>query len=185
MNLRTCLFSTSLLLACAACADDDDDAGKELDGVWRTACFEKAVTELTYDSLALVGTYTTYADEGCTTPIARNLWTGLAVVGATRDGTTRIDLAFDSFRATALDAGTAAFFDQSKFCGFTGWVANVERDVLGATCPGFSIPVGGKSLDIYRITDRSLVFGLSSKVLVAPTEADRPTQLDLARVFTR
>jgi hypothetical protein len=183
-KLPTLLLSMSVTLACTACSDDESD-GSELDGVWRSSCFERAITELTYDSLTLVGTYTTYADDGCATPVARNIWTGKGVVGSTKNDATRIDLAFQSFRAIALDAGTAGFFNQSSFCGLTGWAANVERDVLGASCPGFSIPVNGKSLDIYRVTDRSLVFGRESKVLVAPTEADRPVQLDLTRVFTR
>jgi hypothetical protein len=61
----------------------------------------------------------------------------------------------------------------------------VEKDVLGKDCYGFSIPVGGKSLDIYRVDGSTLKFGQGSKIGVDLTEADRPAAIDDTRVFTR
>jgi hypothetical protein len=73
----------------------------------------------------------------------------------------------------------------NQCCGATDWVASVEGDVLGATWYGFSIPVGGESLDIYRVAGDAPMFGQSSKIGTDLAETDRPTTIDATRVFTR
>lgn len=160
--------------------------GSDLDGTWETACYMKAKTSLTYTDLALVGTYTEYGDDACTSEIHVSKWTGTATVtGATAAGDTKLDLFFATFTSTALTADNAAFNNTNMYCGDTDWEANVEKDVLGKSCYGFSIPVGGKSLDIYRVEGTTLKFGKGSTIGTSPTEADRPTMIDDARVFTK
>ena len=96
-----------------------------------------------------------------------------------------LGLAFSTFTSVALTEENAMMNNQYAYCGFTDWVANVEKDVLGADCYGFSIPVGGKSLDIYKIEGDTLLFGVAAKIAVELDEADRPTELDSNRIFTR
>lgn len=160
--------------------------GSDLDGTWKTACYMKAQTTLAYDALALTGTYTEFSDDACTTPIHVSKWTGTGVVtGETAAGDTKLDLSFTSFKSTALTAENAAFNNTNQYCGATDWAANVEKDILGKDCYGFSIPVGGKSLDIYRVEGSTLKFGQGSKIGTNLTEADRPTSIDDTRVFTK
>lgn len=160
--------------------------GSDLDGTWQTACYMKAQTTLAYDDLALTGTYTEYGDDACTTPIHVSKWTGTGVVtGQTAAGDTKLDLSFTSFKSTPLTAENAAFNNTNQYCGATDWAANVEKDILGKDCYGFSIPVGGKSLDIYRVTGSTLKLGQGSKIGTDLTENDRPTAIDETRVFTR
>lgn len=161
-------------------------SGSDLDGTWETACYNKAKTSLTYDALALVGTYTEYSDDACTTPIHISTWTGTgAVTGETSGGDTKIDLSFASFKSVALTAENAALNNMYQYCGMTDWAANVEKDVLGKQCYGFSIPEGGKSLDIYRVEAATLKFGKGAIIGADVTEADRPTVIDDTRLFTR
>lgn len=160
--------------------------GSDLDGTWESACYMKAQTVLTYDNLALVGTYTEFSDDACTTPYHVSKWTGTGTItGVTAAGDTKLDLAFATFTSVSLTAENAAFNNMNKYCGDTDWMANVEKNVLGKDCYGFSIPVGGKSLDIYRVEGNTLKFGQGSKIGVALTEADRPVAIDETRVFTK
>lgn len=160
--------------------------GSDLDGTWQSACYMKTQTSLTYDKLALTGTFTEYTDDACTTPYHVSKWTGTGVVtGETAAGDTKLDLSFTSFTSIALTAENAAFNNMNQYCGATDWMANVEKDVLGKDCYGFSIPVGAKSLDIYRVAGAVLKFGQGSKIAVGLTEADRPTMLDDTRVFMK
>lgn len=172
----------ALLGACA----DDPSPGAELEGSWSTPCYQGAQTRLTYEGLALTGTYTEYVDMACTTPRHIATWTGHAVVGAeVAPGVRKLDLAFDGFRSVALTAEEAALVNQNQYCGLTDWAPGVERDILGRDCYGFSIPVGGQSLDVYQVDGDGLLFGKGSKILVAPSESDRPAELDPMRPFSR
>jgi hypothetical protein len=160
--------------------------GNDLDGTWETVCWQKAKTTITYDHLALDGTYTEYSDDACASAIHVSKWTGTAAVtGQTAAGDTKIDIAFATFTSTALTAENAAFNNMNQYCGFTDWEANVQKDVLGKPCYGFSIPVGGKSLDIYRVEGDTLKFGKGALIGASLGEADRPTVIDDTRVFTR
>ena len=164
--------------------------GADLNGTWRTQCFPAnvgyATTTLTYTSLALVGTYTEYSDNACTQAIHVSRLTGTTTVsGPARNGLTPIDIAFATFTSTALTADNATQNNNYQYCGFTDWRANVERNVLGASCQGFSIPMGARSLDVYQVQGNNLRFGQASQIAVNPSESTRPTMLDAARVFTR
>ena len=160
--------------------------GADLDGTWETACYMKANTTLTYTDLALVGNYNEYSDDACTTLIHVSKWEGTATVtGETAASDTRLDLAFTAFKSTALTDENAATNNMYQYCGMTDWAANVEKDILGKTCYGFSIPEGGKSLDIYRVDGATLKFGKGAKIATDVTEADRPTAIDDTRVFTK
>jgi hypothetical protein len=160
--------------------------GSDLDGTWTTPCWQKTTTSLTYAKLSFTGTYTEYGDDACTSPIHVSKWTGTAAVtGQTPAGDTKIDLAFATFASTALTADNAAFNNMNMYCGLTDWQANVEKDVLGKDCYGFSIPAGGKSLDIYRVEGDTLKFGKGAKIGTSLTEADRPSAIDDTRVFTK
>lgn len=160
--------------------------GSDLDGTWETACYMKAKTTLTYDALALAGTFSEYDDEACTVLLHVSKWEAAgAVTGETEAGDTKLDLAFSSFKSTPLTDANAATNNMFAYCGMTDWAANVEKDILGQDCYGFSIPVGGKSLDIYRVDGATLKFGKDAKIATDLTEADRPTVIDDTRVFTR
>ncbi|MFT3770451.1 MAG: hypothetical protein QM820_33910 [Minicystis sp.] len=200
------LVALSLSLAAAACGGSSDTggmggsggsggstgsamtAGSDLDGTWETACYQKTRTSLAYDHLAFTGTFTEYGDDACSAASAYHVskWTGtVTVTGATAAGDTKIDLAFATFTSVALTEENAAFNNTNAYCGLTDWAANVEKDILGKDCYGFSIPVGGKSLDIYRVDGATLKFGQGSKIGTDVVEADRPTAIDEARVFTK
>lgn len=160
--------------------------GSDLDGTWKTACYMKAETTLAYDKLALTGTYTEFSDDACTAAIHVSKWTATGkVTGETAAGDTKLDLSFTSFKSTALTAENAMFNNMNMYCGATDWAANVEKDILGKDCYGFSIPVGGKSLDIYRVEGQTLKFGQGSKIATDLAESDRPTAIDETRVFTK
>lgn len=176
-------LAISGLLAVAGCGGS---AGADLDGTWESPCYMGAKTQLAYSNLALNGTYIEYSDMTCTTQRHITTWTGTATVGdEVQPGVHKLDLAFSSFRSKPLTATEASFVNQNQYCGFTDWAAGVEKDVLGKSCYGFSIPNGGKSLDIYQVTDSTLLLGKGSKIAAQLTEADRPAELDPMRPFTK
>ncbi|MFM7203335.1 MAG: hypothetical protein ACKO6N_21310 [Myxococcota bacterium] len=184
MQMVLLISSVALATGCGA------GAGEDLNGTWATSCFytgaSHARTVLTYTDLALKGNYTEYDDESCTNAIHSSDWTGtVEVSGKTEAGDTKIDIAFATFTSTPLTADNAALNNGYYYCGFSDWEANVEKDVLGADCYGYSIPVGGKSLDIYRITEDTLLFGTDAPIGTDLTEDQRPTTIDETRVFTR
>jgi hypothetical protein len=194
-NLRLALLSSAFVLA--ACADKGSDsgsstdsgsadAGSGLDGSWASACYNNTQTVLTYDGTNFGGTYTEYNDAACTDAYHVSAWGGTASFGDILDnGARQLDLAFLSFTSLPLTEENATMNNEYAYCGFTDWEAGVEEDVLGADCYGFSIPEGGVSLDIYKVEGDSLLFGVDAKIGVDLTEADRPTELDEMRVFTR
>ena len=165
--------------------------GSELDGTWQTPCFDNrgfnfARTTLAYDNLALTGTFEEFEDAACTRATHVSHWTGVGVVsGTTAAGDSKLDLAFVTFTSTAVTAANADFNNTNAYCGFTDWAAGVERDVLGAACFGFAIPVGGESLDIYRVEGDTLRFGDGAMIGVDLPESARPTMLSTTQVFTR
>lgn len=185
MKITTQSFAFAALVLFGCGAPGDDAAGADLDGTWETVCYMRAKTRIAYNDLALTGTYTEYADDACTTAYHVSTWTGVATVGeALSSGARKLDLSFESFKSTALTAENAVFNNMNAYCGFTDWEANVEKDVLGADCYGFAIPVGGESLDIYVVEGDTLKFGQGAKIGAELTEADRPTVIDETRVFT-
>jgi hypothetical protein len=164
----------------------------DLNGTWETPCFLvpgqqlKSKTRLVYNSLKLTGSYTDYADADCKVVRGASTWTGTATVGAAgaAAGSKKLDLSFDSYKYKPVVAEAATVNNQYMYCGFMDWVANVEKDVLGRACFGFSIPVGGKSFDLYKVEGNTLKFGKDSKISASPQEADRPSVIDENRVFT-
>ncbi|MFO0579126.1 MAG: hypothetical protein U1A78_34425 [Polyangia bacterium] len=177
------ILAVSGLLAASGCGSP---AGADLDGTWESPCYMGAKTQLAYSNLALNGTYIEYSDMTCTTQRHITTWTGTATVGAeVQAGIHKLDLSFTSFRSKPLTAAEATFVNQNQYCGFTDWASGVEKDVLGKSCYGFSIPVGGKSLDIYQVSGGMLLLGKGSKIAVQLTEAERPTELDPNRPFTK
>jgi hypothetical protein len=158
----------------------------DLEGTWKSACYMGTETTLSYSGIRLTGTFAEFSDMSCTTPRHIARWTGVAVPGAkVSKDITKLDLAFDSFRSTALTQAEADFVNKNAYCGISDWKPNEERDILGLDCYGFSIPKGGKSFDIYQTDGKSLRFGKDSKILTKPTEADRPTQIDEYRVLNK
>lgn len=188
---RSLALSALLLGACAGLSACGGEApGADLNGQWTTGCVQGysgyTETVLQYTDLALVGTYTEYSDASCAEAYHVSKWTGTATVGEQlASGPWKLDLAFTTFTSTALTADNAATNNSYAYCGFTDWEAGVEMDVLGADCYGFSIPEGGKSLDIYQVDGDTLLFGTNASIGTDLTEADRPTALDESRVFTR
>jgi hypothetical protein len=182
-----------LILTLAACQLWACGPQNDLDGTWETPCALgpgaqlKSKTQLVYANLKLTGTYKDYADEACTVQLGQSVWTGTATVGAAvgASGAKKLDLSFASYRYTPLTDAAAATNNQYMYCGISDWKANTERDVLGSSCFGFTIPVSGRSLDLYLVSGSTLKFGKDSKISAAPQEADRPTALDDSRVFTR
>lgn len=171
------------LVAAAGCGAP---SGADLDGTWESPCYMGAKTQLVYSNLALNGTYIEYSDMTCTTQRHITTWTGTAAVGdEVQAGVHKLDLSFSSFRSKPLTATEASFVNQNQYCGFTDWMAGVEKDVLGRSCYGFSIPIGGKSLDLYQVSGTTLLFGKGSKIAVQLSEADRPSELDPQRPFTK
>jgi hypothetical protein len=194
---RTTLFTTTLLAAAMALATGcggempaTATAGADLDGTWQTQCFPTMVgfakTTIAYSNLALTGTYAEFSDSACTQGIHVSRWTGTTTVsGPARDGLTPIDIRYATFTSTALTADNATQNNNYRYCGATDWRANVERNVLGADCQGFAIPMGARSLDVYKVEGTTLRFGQGAQIAVNLTEAMRPTMIDATRVFTR
>jgi hypothetical protein len=91
----------------------------------------------------------------------------------------KIDLTFESFRSKPLTQAEADLVNGYHYCGITDWAPGVERDILGKDCVNFSIPAGGKSLDIYQREGTTMHFGKGSKIAASLTESDRPTELDV------
>jgi hypothetical protein len=186
--LRTLLLA--LLAGCTAAQTNDtadtSAPSADLTGTWASACYATTQTTFTYTDTEFVGTYDEYTDDTCTTAYHHSEWTGTYAVGHTdAEGVTPIDLAFLTFTSTALTEDNAAQNNAYAYCGFTDWEVDVERDILGADCYGFSIPVGGKSLDIYRIDEDALMFGKGAQITTEPDESSRPTVIDETRVFSR
>lgn len=160
--------------------------GSDLNGSWSTACGNKSITTLEYAGLQLTGTYTSYADDACTTPVAVNKWSGHSTIaGTTADGATKIDVHFDAFNATALTDEQATKWSGFSYCEKTDWAANAEVDVLGKKCAGFAVPQNGVNLDIYKVSGTTLMFGKGSKITDAAKEADRPAALNASWAFYR
>lgn len=186
MLLGVVTLAATLATGCDSGDEGEAAVGRELDGAWETACYEKAKTKLVYDDLELVGTYTEYEDDACTSPIHVSTWTGTGVVsGKTDAGANKLDLEFASFESVALTPENAALNNMYQYCGLTDWAANVEKDVMGLDCYGFSIPEGGKSLDIYVVEGDTLRFGQGAQVGTELSESDRPSAIEPARVFMR
>jgi hypothetical protein len=179
-------LALSGLLLAAACGGDSPVAGADLDGTWESPCYQAAQTRLVYSSLALTGTYNEYSDMNCATLRHVTTWTGNATVGdEVQPGIHKLDLSFNTFRSKPLTATEAGLVNGYQYCGFTDWAAGVEKDVLGRNCVNFSIPVGGKSLDLYQVVGTGLTFGKNAKIAAQLSEADRPTALDPQRPFTK
>jgi predicted ester cyclase len=158
----------------------------DLNGVWETGCFMRSKTRLSYDDLKLRGSYFEYADDLCTNATHLTTWTAVATTGdSVAGGARKLDLSFSSFKSKPLTAANAAASNQMKACGFSDWADQVEKDVLGANCGYFSIPMGAKSLDLYLRAADTLQFGQGSKIGASLSETDRPMQIDLNRVFTK
>jgi hypothetical protein len=176
-----------LLITIAGCTDDSDPndiARDDLEGTWKSACFQAAQTTLAYRNLQLSGTFTEFSDQACATPRHVTTWTAQATGGdEVSSGVRKLNLAFSSFKSKPLTAAEAALVNQNAYCGITNWAADVERDILGLNCYGFSVPMGGKSLDIYQRDGGSLRFGKDSKISATPVEAERPAEIDPTRVF--
>ncbi len=174
-----------------ACGGALDAERSDLEGSWAGPCFptsatQSAQTRIVYNDLQLTGTYHEFSDSACAVERHTSTWTGQASGGEELTaGVRKLDLAFASFRSKPLTAAEADFVNQGQYCGITDWAANVERDILGKACYNFTIPVGGKSLDIYSRTGTMLRFGKGSKILASPTEADRPTELDPMVAYNR
>jgi len=155
-------------------------------GSWETACVNKAKTRIRYDdALALLGTYTFYADGACTIATSVNTWTGHAELGEDQQGARKITVHFDSFRSLPIVEAGAASMNANAYCGFKDWTVGAEREVLGLKCYGFSIPKGGQSLDIFAVNGSRLRFGKGSKIIPSPKESDRPTELSEGGAFER
>ena len=155
-----------------------------------TGCFNTgfafAKTTITYADLALSGSYDEFTDDACTSAIHTSHWTGTSTIaGTTENGETKIDIAYATFTSTPLTADNAATNNSYQYCGFSDWADNVEKNILGAPCQGFAIPEGGRSLDIYKITGDTLLFGTNARIGTDVTETDRPTALNEFNVFTR
>lgn len=193
--LSSTLVSCAALAGCTATPSNDDTAstdtaievaGADLIGGWASACYANTQTTFTYTETTFVGTYDEYADEACATPYHTSEWSGTYSVGAADDaGVTPIDLAFLTFTSTPLTEDNAAQNNAYAYCGYTDWAAGETKDILGAECYGFSIPVGARSLDIYRVDGDELTFGQGAAIAVDVAESSRPTVLDETRVFVR
>jgi len=200
--LSSTLLSVAALVGCSAdttdplpsgsdtasddTADDTDEQGADLIGGWASACYANTQTTFTYTETTFTGTYDEYSDEACTTAYHTSAWSGTYVVGASdSEGVTPIDLAFLTFTSTALTEENAAQNNSYAYCGFTDWAAGEQKDILGAECYGFSIPVGARSLDIYRIDGDELRFGQGAEIAVEVDASSRPSVIDETRVFTR
>lgn len=182
----TLLLLGTLMTACATTPSAPVSDGSDLDGTWSTACGNKSITTIEYAGLQLKGTYTAYADDACTTPVAVNKWTGHSTIaGAGVDGATKIDVHFDSFNATALTDEQATKWSGWSYCEKTDWSANAEVDVLGKKCQGFAVPQAGVNLDIYKVSGTTLMFGKGSKITAEPSEADRPAVLNAGWAFEK
>ena len=183
MNL---LLLGTLLTACATAPTAPTADGSDLNGTWKTACGNKSITTIEYAGLQLKGTYTTYADEACTTPVAVNTWSGHSTIaGAGADGATKIDVRFDSFHAMAQTDEQAAKWSGFGYCEKTDWAANADVDVLGKKCQGFAVPQNAVNLDIYKVSGTTLMFGKGSKITAEPNEADRPAALNAGWAFQK
>jgi hypothetical protein len=198
--LQAIVASSLTLLGCGSTdttttstTGSEGPASSELNGTWETACSMQpgqqfyGKTRLVYKNLALSGTFSDFADAKCSMQMGETTWTGKATVGgpAAVAGATDLDLAFDTYHYKPLSEQAAMTNNQYMYCGISDWAANVERDVLGKPCNGFVIPPDGKSLDIYKIDGTTLLLGKGSKISATPSESDRPSQLDDARVFTK
>ena len=201
--LGFCATMTTTMMLATACpgSSEADGAGEgegegegatgaDLNGTWVTGCFNTgfafAKTTISYDDLALSGSFDEFDDADCTNGIHTSHWTGTSTIaGTTATGETKIDIAYATFTSTPLSAVNATTNNSFQYCGFSDWSANVEKNILGAPCQGFAIPVGGESLDIYQVTDATLLFGTDAPIGTNLTEADRPTTLNENNVFTR
>ena len=183
--LATVAAAVSTLFSCGAAP------GSDLNGTWSTACFSPgnsmyAMTTLTYTDLSLKGNYSEFSDSACTMKVHSSDWTGTSTIsGTTSSGETKIDIAFASFKSTPLTDQNAQQNNTYMYCGFTDWAKDAEKNILGVNCMGFSIPTGGKSLDIYKISGDTLTFGTGAKIGTMLTEADRPTALNAQGAFTK
>jgi hypothetical protein len=176
----------TLLTACATAPTAPTADGSDLNGTWKTACGNKSITTIEYAGLQLQGTYTTYADDACTTPVAVNKWSGHSTLaGAGADGATKIDVHFDSFHASALTEEQATKWSGFSYCEKADWAANADIDVLGKKCQGFAVPQDGVNLDIYKVSGATLMFGKGSKITATPNEADRPAVLNASWAFQK
>jgi len=180
-TLRSTLafLAMAALSSCATAPVSQSQPGSDLNGAWASACGNKSITRLEYTGLSLRGTYTTYEDDACKTPVAVNTWAGHSTVGSTSaEGATTIDVHFDSFNASALTPDQAGRWSGWSYCEKNDWAVGAPADVMGKKCQGFSVPVGGVNLDIYKVSGNTLVFGKDSKITATPSEADRPTVLN-------
>jgi hypothetical protein len=179
-------LSFTVLGGCASAPVAPVADGSDLNGTWKTACMNKAITTIEYSGLALKGTYTAFADDACTTPAAVNTWTGHSTIaGAGPAGSTKIDVRFDSFTATALTDEQASKWSGFGYCGKSDWAANSPADVLGLPCQGFAVPKDAVNLDIYQVSGTSLMFGKGSKITAEPKEEERPTALNAGWAFQK
>ena len=91
----------------------------------------------------------------------------------------QLNLTAKSAFVTPLDDKNTADFNQSKYCGITDWITNVEREVTGLSCySGFK--EGQVIFDIYRIQENHIYFGNTGIWLNGGSDEQRPQKLDLS-----
>jgi hypothetical protein len=148
----------------ASCGSSESQAVKDLEGSWTNACASKGQTTLSYTGADLTGVYTTYAEDTCTTATTATTWTAAIDGGDAKSGGFRtLDISYTGFHAKALNQAGMDYLNSNAFCGSTDWSSNLEKDILDKECFGFTLPTGGRSLDIYKIDGNTVAFGMGAK----------------------
>lgn len=158
---------------------------------WVSTCSYQTSGAYATSTLQIVsGSYaasiTLYSDSSCATAAVKIDQTGTYAASEVSLGSGTIDWTMGTYDVTPLSSAQATSYNNSNFCGYSDWQANVIKSVLAQTCGSELMPsVGDVNYDIYKIEQTSfppfgiqagdLEFGLTDSTYDGSTPAKRPT----------
>jgi len=166
----------------------------ELAGTWSTGCTNPSEGEYKKDSyihsgLTLTRSMISYSDAACATKYLTFDITGTVTSpgdATTPAGAKKLNFTYVSATATIHTDAIVTAANASSLCGYTDFVKDVPKSVLGKTCgSGRAIGNTGEvGYDVYKITGTTLQLGDEDTVTGTPSDTNRPTALETT-TFTK
>ena len=199
-NSKTNLIACALILAISGCGSDDNSPPVDnkvstlLGGTWTTDCLGPNVDgEYSIGSDTYIGDTLTFSevfygnDASCTNKslvINSNgkVKLGESYVLTTGETVHNLDYTDAAFTATPKSSGTVTALNSISFCGYTDWVIDVSKDMIGCDLNNDAISdVEANMYDIVEIKETSIRYSADAVTM----SVNRATTLDLETVFNK
>lgn len=190
------------LLISVSCSKSDSDSPQqdnestpvvtELEGTWKKACTDIVGYKNTEIS-TFAGTNFERTVENLQTcqgdspsPLSKTVYTGTFELGAELAnpvGSKAINFVYTKIQHAPMRDNEADAYNSAQYCGETGWINGVLKDVTGKTCGGTTFSSGYIEYNVYKLSNNEFSKGdVSAVVDRNGTTADkRPTDFLFAR----